>query len=134
MREPHGVTPGRLCHFLQNGLASVNGRGERPLASCGIVANRCASPGQERNLFSPEPVSPSLTVKQELRMSVAKVIEITSLSKKSFEDAITEGIKRAGKTVSNIEGAWIKEQKVQIKDGKIVGFRVNMNLTFILDD
>jgi flavin-binding protein dodecin len=73
-------------------------------------------------------------IQQELGMSVAKVIEITSLSKKSFEDAITEGIKRAGKTISNIEGAWIKEQKVQIKDGKIVGFRVNMNLTFVLDD
>jgi len=67
-------------------------------------------------------------------MSVAKVVEITSLSKKSFEDAITEGIKRAAKTITNIEGAWIKEQKVQIKDGKIVGFRVNMNLTFVLDD
>lgn len=67
-------------------------------------------------------------------MSVAKVVEITSLSKKSFEDAITEGIKRAAKTITNIEGAWIKEQKVQIKNGKIVGFRVNMNLTFVLDD
>ncbi|ACI92871.1 conserved domain protein [Afipia carboxidovorans OM5] len=67
-------------------------------------------------------------------MSVAKVIEITSLSQKSFEDAITEGIKRAAKTVSNIEGAWIKEQNVQIKDGKITGFRVNMNVTFLLDD
>src|SRR3569623_1003361 len=73
-------------------------------------------------------------VQQEFLMSVAKVIEISALSKKSFEDAITEGIKRAGKTVSNIEGAWIKDQKVQIKDGKIVGFRVNMNLTFVLDD
>lgn len=67
-------------------------------------------------------------------MSVTKVVEITSLSKKSFEDAITEGIKRAAKTITNIEGAWIKEQKVQIKDGKIIGFRVNMNLTFVLDD
>jgi flavin-binding protein dodecin len=88
------------------------------------------------NLPGFAPVSPAFEAKnqQERGMSVAKVIEITSLSKKSFEDAITEGIKRAGKTVSNIEGAWIKEQKVQIKDGKIVGFRVNMNLTFVLDD
>ncbi|MBN8969868.1 MAG: dodecin domain-containing protein [Rhizobiales bacterium] len=67
-------------------------------------------------------------------MSVAKVIEITSLSQKSFEDAITEGVKRASKTIDNIEGAWIKEQNVQIKDGKVIGFRVNMNLTFILDE
>ncbi len=67
-------------------------------------------------------------------MSVAKVIEITSLSKKSFEDAIIEGVRRAAKTIDHIEGAWIKEQNLQIKDGKIIGFRVNMNLTFILDE
>jgi flavin-binding protein dodecin len=88
------------------------------------------------NLQAPNPLGRGVAAKsqQEFGMSVAKVIEITSLSKKSFEDAITEGIKRAGKTVSNIEGAWIKEQKVQVKDGKIIGFRVNMNLTFVLDD
>ncbi|MBN9600536.1 MAG: dodecin domain-containing protein [Afipia sp.] len=67
-------------------------------------------------------------------MSVAKVIEITSLSQKSFEDAVLQGVKRASKTIDNIEGAWIKEQKLQIKDGKVIGFRVNMNLTFILDE
>ncbi len=67
-------------------------------------------------------------------MSVAKVIEITSLSSKSFEDAITQGVNQANKTLRNVEGAWIKEQKVQIKDGKIIGFRVNMNVTFILED
>jgi flavin-binding protein dodecin len=67
-------------------------------------------------------------------MSVAKVIEITSLSEKSFEDAVLQGVKRASKTIDNIEGAWIKEQKLQIKDGKVIGFRVNMNLTFILDE
>ncbi len=67
-------------------------------------------------------------------MSVAKVIEITSMSQKSFEDAIAQGIKRAAKTMKNIEGAWIKEQKVQIRDGAIVGYRVNMNVTFVLED
>ena len=67
-------------------------------------------------------------------MSVAKVIEITSLSQKSFEDAVLQGVKRASKTIDNIEGAWIKEQKLQIKDGKAIGFRVNMNRTFILDE
>lgn len=66
--------------------------------------------------------------------SVAKVIEITALSNKSFEDAITLGIQKASKTVNNIEGAWIKEQKVQIKDGRITGFRVNMSVTFVLED
>lgn len=67
-------------------------------------------------------------------MSVAKVIELSCTSGKSFEDAIASGIARAAKTMKNVEGAWIKEQKVQIKDGRIVGYRVNMNVTFILED
>lgn len=67
-------------------------------------------------------------------MSVAKVIELTALSKKSFEDAIQLGIARANKTLKNVEGAWIKEQKVSIEDGKIVGYRVNMAVTFVLED
>jgi dodecin len=66
-------------------------------------------------------------------MSVAKVIEITSTSEKSFEDAIEKGIARADKTLNNVEGAWIKEQKVIVTDGKINGFRVNMLVTFVLD-
>jgi flavin-binding protein dodecin len=67
-------------------------------------------------------------------MSVAKVIELTSTSATSFEDAIQKGIARADKTLKNVEGAWIKEQKVMVKDGKINGYRVNMMVTFILDD
>ncbi len=66
-------------------------------------------------------------------MSVAKVIEISSISKKSFEDAIQHGISRAAKTVENIEGAWIQEQKVKVKDGKVVEYRVNMRVTFVLN-
>jgi len=65
-------------------------------------------------------------------MSVAKVIEITSMSPKSFEDAIQAGIKRAATTVKDIQGAWIKEQKVIIKDGKITEYRVDMKVTFLL--
>jgi dodecin len=68
-----------------------------------------------------------------LVMSVAKVIEITSTSAKSFEDAIEKGIARADKTLNNVEGAWIKEQKVIVTNGKIDGFRVNMLVTFVLD-
>ena len=64
-------------------------------------------------------------------MSVAKVIEITPTSAKSFEDAIEKGIARADKTLKNV-GAWIKEQKVIVTDGKINGFRVNMLVTFVL--
>ena len=67
-------------------------------------------------------------------MSVAKVIEITSTSTKSFEDAIEKGIAKADKSLHNIEGAWIKEQKVNVTNGKIDTYRVNMLVTFILDD
>jgi dodecin len=67
-------------------------------------------------------------------MSVAKVIEISSESKKSFEDAISDGIARASKTVKNIKTAWIKEQQVLVKDGKVVGYRVDMKVTFVLND
>ena len=66
-------------------------------------------------------------------MSVAKVIELTSTSAKSFEDAIQKGIARADKTLKNVEGAWIKEQKVLVKDGVINGYRVNMMVTFVLE-
>lgn len=67
-------------------------------------------------------------------MSVARVIEISATSTKSFEDAIQQGIARANKTLRNVQGAWIKEQEVQISDGKINGYKVNMQVTFMLDD
>jgi dodecin len=67
-------------------------------------------------------------------MSVARVTEIISSSKKSFEDAIEKGIKRAAKTLKNVEGAWIKQQKVIVKDGKITEYRVDLKVTFILID
>jgi flavin-binding protein dodecin len=67
-------------------------------------------------------------------MSVAKVIELNATSTKSFEDAIQQGVTRAAKTLKNIEGAWIKEQQVVIKNGKVSGYRVNMLVTFVLGD
>ena len=67
-------------------------------------------------------------------MSVAKHIEITSESEKSFEDAIREGIKRAGKTVNGIQSAWIKDQQVVVEKNKVTTFRVNMKVTFVLGD
>jgi len=70
---------------------------------------------------------------KEPAMSVAKVIEITSTSTSSFDDAIQKGIAQASKTLRNVEGAWIKEQKVTVKDGKLTGYRVNMMVTFVLD-
>ncbi len=67
-------------------------------------------------------------------MSVARVTEISVRSDRSFEDAINQGVERANKTLRNVKGAWIKEQSVDIEDGRIVGYRVNMLVTFILDD
>jgi len=65
-------------------------------------------------------------------MSVARVTEIISSSKKSFDDAVERGIARAAKTLKNVEGAWVKGQKVIVKNGKISEYRVNLKVTFIL--
>ena len=67
-------------------------------------------------------------------MSVAKVTEISSTSTKSFEDAVQQGLARAGKTLRNIKGAWIKEQHVRMDGGRIAEYQVNMMVTFVLDD
>jgi len=67
-------------------------------------------------------------------MSVARVTEITASSTKGFNDAIQVGIDRASKTLENVQGAWIKEQKVVVQSGKIVEYRVTMKVTFILKD
>jgi len=66
-------------------------------------------------------------------MSVAKIIEISSESPKSFEDAVQNGITRAAKTVHGIKSAWVKEQHVVVDNGKAVLFRVDMKVTFVLD-
>jgi dodecin len=67
-------------------------------------------------------------------MSVARVTEISSTSEKSFEDAIKQGISRASKTLRNVKGAWIKEQQIDIEGESITRYRVNMLVTFVLDD
>jgi len=67
-------------------------------------------------------------------MTVAKVTEITSTSKTSFEDAIQSGIARANKTLRNVKGAWIQSQKIDIEDGKPTQYRVDMKITFVLND
>ena len=66
--------------------------------------------------------------------SIAKVTELTAKSDKSFEDAIQQGISRADKTLDNVKGAWVKEQKVDIEGGKITQYRVSMLVTFVLKD
>ena len=66
--------------------------------------------------------------------SVAKVSEISARSTKSFEDAVQVGIARASKTLRNVTSAWIKEQRMDVRDGKVTSYQVNMMVTFVLDD
>ena len=66
-------------------------------------------------------------------MSVARVTEIKASSTKSFDDAVTTGIKRANKTLKNIKGAWISSQEVSVDDGGITEYRVLMKVTFVLN-
>ncbi len=67
-------------------------------------------------------------------MAVARVTEISSTSTTSFDDAIQQGISRATKTLRNVRSAWIKEQRVDIKDDRITQYQVNLMVTFVLDD
>ncbi|HVK31299.1 MAG TPA: dodecin family protein [Burkholderiaceae bacterium] len=67
-------------------------------------------------------------------MSIAKVIEITSDSERSFEDAIQRGIAAAAASVHNVRSAWVKEQQVVVNDNRISGYRVDLKVTFVVDD
>ena len=66
-------------------------------------------------------------------MSVAKITEITSTSKTSFDDAVQSGIRRASKTIRGISGAWVADQEVVVKNGKVTEYKVRLKLTFVLD-
>ena len=66
--------------------------------------------------------------------SVARVTEIIASSSKSFDDAVKTGIDRACKTLDNVQGAWVQDQKVVVKKGKITEYRVGLKVTFILND
>ena len=67
-------------------------------------------------------------------MSVARVTELISASSKSFEDAVEKGVKRASKTLNNVQGAWVKDQNVTVENGKISEYRVILKVTFVLED
>ena len=67
-------------------------------------------------------------------MSVARVTEIISSSKTSFEDAVQQGVARAVKTLDNVESAWVKDQKIVLAGGKVSEYRVDLKVTFILND
>lgn len=65
--------------------------------------------------------------------SVARITTISARSEQSFEDAVRVGIARAHATLRNVEGAWVKEQKVVLRDGEITSWDVVLEVTFILD-
>ncbi len=67
-------------------------------------------------------------------MTVARITEISSVSKVSFQDAIEQGVARANQTLKNLKGAWVKDQEVTIDNGKVAGYKVILKVTFILSD
>ena len=66
-------------------------------------------------------------------MAIAKITELQSSSKKSFDDAVKAGVSRADKTLRNLTGAWVKSQKVKVEKGKITEYRVVLKVSFLLD-
>lgn len=66
-------------------------------------------------------------------MAIAKVVEVNSSSNKSFEDAIQTGIQKVTETVKNVQGAWINEQKVIVREDKIIEYRVNLKVSFLVE-
>jgi dodecin len=75
-----------------------------------------------------------LGTKEADAMSVARVTELSATSQTSFEDAINEAVARATKTLRGVEGAWVKDQNVLIEDGNIKGYKVNVEITFTLEE
>jgi flavin-binding protein dodecin len=67
-------------------------------------------------------------------MSVARVTELSATSETSFDDAVKEAVTRATQTLRGVEGAWVKDQNVLIEDGNIVGYKVNVEVTFVLEE
>ncbi|REC55617.1 dodecin domain-containing protein [Rhodosalinus sediminis] len=66
-------------------------------------------------------------------MSVARVTEISATSQHSFDDAVKQGITRANESLRNVKSAWIKDSNVEVENGDVAGYRVNMEVTFVLD-
>jgi dodecin len=67
-------------------------------------------------------------------MNVARVTELSAISEQSFEDAINQAVARATKTLRGVEGCWVKDMNVMIEDGNIVGYKVNVEITFLLEE
>lgn len=107
---------------IVHGLARVHGH----------MAHRYNPFAGSKPDFVPDPILPPASGPST--MSVARVTEISASSEKSFKDAIEKGVKRACKTLQNVEGAWVQEQKVVIKGGEVKEYRVSMKVTFVLKD
>ena len=67
-------------------------------------------------------------------MPIARVTELSATSDQSFEDAINQGVSRATNTLRNVESAWIKDMNVMIENGSISAYKVNMAITFVLEE
>jgi dodecin len=67
-------------------------------------------------------------------MSISRTTEIKSSSTINFDDAMKKGIARAQKTLNNVRGAWIENQEVLLDEKGITEYRVQMNITFILEE
>ncbi|HET7478474.1 MAG TPA: dodecin family protein [Rubrobacteraceae bacterium] len=67
-------------------------------------------------------------------MSVARVIEISAVSQDSFEDAVRQGVTRASSTLRGVQSAWVKDMNVMLDNGNITGYKVNLEVTFLLED
>jgi hypothetical protein len=79
-------------------------------------------------------MQPAARPTSENARSVAKIAEITSTSKSGFADAVENGITRASRTIHGITGAWVADQEVVVKSGKIIEYEVRLKVTFVLDD
>ena len=67
-------------------------------------------------------------------MTIARITEVISTSTISFDDAIKKGIERAARTLDNVDGAWVQDQKVTVENGSIAQFEVTLKITFVLND
>jgi flavin-binding protein dodecin len=67
-------------------------------------------------------------------MSVARVSEIITMSKTSFDDALVQGVDRANKTLKNVKSVWVHNHSVDVENGKIVGYKLSLKVTFVLND
>jgi hypothetical protein len=66
-------------------------------------------------------------------MSVLKVIEILAHSNKSWEDAAQKAVDEAAKSVKNIKSVWIQDHSAEVEDNKIVSYRINAKISFLVE-